>query len=371
MIAMKPIVVESDLEDSKDTKDTKDTKDKANTLSIRVFQYLEDSELDDALQSLRTVVGLPNSDNNEGLNFGLRRSTRKRKSKFPVGCITCEETIDIGLRYNVAAIRLLLLQNCQIPLGCKLSISAFPGGDSPPKGLDIAFDWSKKTLADLVMELILETGGDFGVESNPSEHVFFLYKADKDNKSGEIENTLMDSMLQIANIGSSDSKSNTTVAKKSRKRSSERGFQGTLLQSSSTSRPTGDQKDGDGDDSCCEVEADPKKVERRPRSNTLVSDDEIETQRPMIEKDAVSDSSDGEVAIVPSPPRPVKRRNTITDDQKMELVCKLLQLTNSTDQSACFEAISWAIASNPYYSEAEVMDTALDKFLDFVAPRSF
>jgi hypothetical protein len=359
LIAMKPIVVESDLEDCKDAD---------NTLSIRVFQYLEDSELSDALQSLRTVVGLPNSDNNVGLNFGLRRSSRKRKSKFPVGCITCEETIDIGLYYNVAAIRLLLLQNCQIPLGCKLSISVFSGGDSPTKGLDIAFDWSKKTLNDLIEQLNME--GDIGnlVESNPSEHLFLLYKADKDNKSGEIENTLMDSMLQIANIESSNSKSNTTVAKKARKRSSERGFQGTLLQSSSTSRPTGDQKDGNGDDSCCEVEADPKKVERRPRSNTLVSDDEIETQKTMTEKDAVSDSSDGEVAIVPSPPRPVKRRNTITDDQKMELVCVLLKITDSKDQSACFEAISWAITSNPYYSESEVIDTALAKFFDFAAP---
>lgn len=356
-IAMSPIVVESDLEDCADTL--------CDTQPIRVFQYKADSELIDAMQSLRTVVGLPNSDNNESLNFGLRRSSRKRKAKFPVGCITREFKIDIGLHHNVAALRLLLYQNCQIPLGCNLSIALVSDNDSPPKSLEIAFDWSKETLNDLVNRLkILEGIVSNSLESNPSEHLFLLYDDAKDDNSGDIETTLMDSMLQISNIESPDSENKPSEGKRQRKHSSERGFQGTLLQSSTTSCLADEQKSTDGDGSCCQIEAKSKNVGKRQRSNTIISDDEIGTQNIMVETDVISDFSDGEIAIIPSPSAQVKLCSEIGDDQKMKLVCKLIELTASKDESCCFEAVSWAIKSNPKYGEAEIIDAAYAKFFE-------
>ena len=359
-VAMDPILVESDLEDF------------TYTQKFRVFQYKEDSELNDALRSLKTAAGLPSSDDENGLDVGRRRSTRKRRVKFPVGCITREQKIDIGIDHNVAALRLLLYQNCQIPLGCKLSIALSFDDVPSPQGLEIAFDWSKKTLDELVplvdeLKIVDERTGSL-LKENPSEHIFLLYQVQKDDESGDIETTLMDSLLQISNIESSESKSNISKGKKTRKGSSERGFQGTLLQSSASSGLTGEQNSMKDDDSCCQVEASVKKAESRPRSNTVISDDEIDdeiqTKTISVEKDATSDSSDGEVVILPSPSPPVSPCSTIGDEQKMKLVSQLKELTNSKDESECFEAISWAIKSNPKYGEIGIIDAAFAKFLD-------
>ena len=353
-IAMTPIIVESDLEDYVDTAD--------NRQKIRVFECKGDSALIDTLQSLRTVVGTPKSANDTGgLDLGLRRSTRKRRTKFPIGCITCEESIDIGLHHNIAALRLLLFQNCQIPLGCKLSFAISLGDDSEPKGLDITFDESSKTLNEIIDHL-KTTDGSFGdvVDSNPSEHYFLLYQVDKGDKSGDIEATLMDSFLQVSNIESPNSKGNTAKGGKKRKRSLERGFQGSLLQSSTAPRVVDEQKSRERDDSRCRID-DSKGDRTRARLNSVISDDEIDDVPTNAEKDTVSDFSDVEVATVPSPPPQDASYSKIGDERQMELVCKLIELTDSKDESRCFEAISWAIKSNPKFSEEEVMDAALSK----------
>ena len=48
----------------------------------------------------------------------------------------------------------------------------------------------------------------------------------------------------------------------------------------------------------------------------------------------------------------------------MEIVCKLIELTEIKDESRCFEAVSWAIKSNPKYDEAEVVNAALTRIFD-------
>ena len=358
-IAMQPIVVESDIEDYVDVL--------SNTKNIRVFQYMEDSNLPDALGSLKTILGLPNSDNNEGLSVGsllgsLRRSTRRRKTKFPIGCITDECKIGIGFHHNVAALRLLLFQNCQIPLGCKLSIAIFADGDSSLKSVEIAFDSSEETLKSLIDQSnIMDESTSKLLESKPSEHFFLLYQDDKNGQDGEIETTLMDSLLQISNIESSDSKCKNSEGAKKRKRSSERGFQGSLLHSSTSSCLVDEKNSGDGNDSCHQIESDSNNVEKRPRLNTLISDDdtdETEPQNKMAESNITSVSSDEEVSIIPSPRQRIAPDN---DDQQMKFVRKLMEFANSKDEIACFEAISWVCKKNPEYTEAEIIGDALTR----------
>ena len=48
----------------------------------------------------------------------------------------------------------------------------------------------------------------------------------------------------------------------------------------------------------------------------------------------------------------------------MKLVGQLKDLLNSKDESDCFEAISWAIKSNPKYGEDEIIDAAFAKSFD-------
>jgi len=364
-IAMDPIVVESDFEDYTELAE--------HTQKIKIFQYKDDSELDDALRSLRSAAGLSSNEINNGLEFGLRRSKRKRKTSYPIGCITLEQTIDIGLHHNIAALRLLLFQNCQIPLKCKISIAVTLNDISPPRGLEIAYDWSSKTLQDLIDELKNFEGiSDFST-SNPSENIFLLYQNEKDGELGDIEATIMDSLLQISNIISPDSDNKSGKGWKSkRNRASERGFQGTLLQSSTSPAAEFDAQNGANlSDTSCQIEASTEvvtnKVESRSRSHTVeISEDEngIESEEEQhiiqtkvihpIMKETSSDSSDG-----------VQASSPLDDDRKMKFVGQLKDIASSQDESACFEAVTWAIAnSNLDWNEKEILDAAFAKFLE-------
>lgn len=353
--AMSPIIVESDLEDSLETND--------NRQKIRVFECKSDSELSDAMQSLKAVTDSPNNEDNTILG-SVRRSTRRRKVKFPVGCILSEDIINIGLHHNFAALRLLLYQDCRIPLGCKLSIALTKGSDSTPKGIDVAFDASTKTLNEQIdlLKTTAEGFSDFSL-SNPTEQCFLLYKVEKGDKCKDIEATLMDSLLEASNIASTDAKSNATKGRKTKKESSERGFQGTLLQSSN---PSGladdDQASGESNVAVLSPINDSKQDRTRVRSNTIISDDEIDGISADPKKDVATDSSDDEVAILPSPP--VAPRKKIGDDQQIRIVRKLIELTDSNDESRCFEAVTWAIKSNPKSSDEEIIDAALNRIFD-------
>ena len=354
-VMMSPIIVESDLEDNAETADKRQ--------KLRVFECKADSELTDAMQSLKTVTGTPNVDNDVGLGFGVRRSTRRRKVKFPVGCITSEDIINIGLHHNIAALRLLLFQDCRIPLGCKLSIAISKGDETQPKGLEISFDGSTKTLIELIDHLKTTEDGFSDLDiSNPFEKCFLLYKVDEDDKCRDIEATLMDSLLEASNIASPDSRGNDAKGRTMKKRSLERGFQGSLLQSSTTSGVVDDEqvnRDSDGG-TPCPIEESKEVIKTRVRSNTIISDDEAPAET---KKNIPSDTSDDdEVAILPS--FPVAPRKKIGDDQQMKIVCKLMELTDSKDESRCFEAVSWVMKMDPKYSEEEIIDAALTRLFD-------
>ena len=189
------------------------------------------------------------------------------------------------------------------------------------------------------------------LKSNPSKHFFLLYQIDNDDE--DIETTLMDSLLHVSNIESPNPKNSQAERKRARKSSSERGFQGTLLQSSTTAKTSGEQNKP-----FSPIDADSNSVRKRPRSNTIISDDEnneSQTATTTAGKDVVSDSSDGEVAIT---------SNEIGDDQKMKLVSQLVELTGSQNESACFEAISWAIEAYKGNGKGQIIDGAFAKFID-------
>jgi hypothetical protein len=279
-----------------------------------------------------------------------------RKTLYPIGCITSEETINIGLHHNVAALRMLLFQNCQIPLACKMNIAVtFDDDISPPRGLEIAFDSNTKSLQELIDELKnLDGISDFPT-SNPSENIFLLYQNDKDGECGDLEATLMDTLLQMSNIVHPDSDNKHSKGKAKRNRASERGFRGTLLQSSNSSAAENNAQNGatNSSDSSCQIEASTEavtnKVESRPRSYTVeISEDDI------ITNEASSDFSDGEEVIGRS-----------DGDRKMKFVGKLKEITDSKDESACFEAVSWAMHDNPgCHDDSLIIDAALAKFFD-------
>ena len=103
------------------------------------------------------------------------------------------------------------------------------------------FSCNEKSLEDVVKELRGFSDEASGKpNSDQSDEYFVLYR-DESEDSKEIEASIMDSLFAIANIDQSNKKSSNEKDKK--KRSSERGFRGTLLQSSSSSGATSNQGD--------------------------------------------------------------------------------------------------------------------------------
>jgi len=327
-IARSPIIVKSDSEDRTDVTE--------NMQNIRIFQYETRSELQDVIQYLRTAVGFSSIENNDASNFGLRRSMRKRKAKFPIGCITCEYKLNIGLHQNVAALRLLLYQNCQIPLGSKLSMVMLFNEKPHHKCIEISFDRSEKSLSDLVDELKISGTECKLLESKANENFYLLCQLDNDEKSGDTDTDLIDSMLQISNIQYPDKKSFGGETKC--RRGSERGFQGTLLVSSRTTNNGEDQMSKVSDGSI------------------IVLDDEL-LEMPT-QSITVSDMKDTD-----SSSKGAKQPSKI-HFQKMKIAVMLMQLTESKDESGCYEAVSLAMKSNPKYNEEEIIDVALNRLFE-------
>lgn len=138
-LASDPIVVESDTEEGK-----------MNTQQLRVFEFKAESSIGDATYSLQITAGSSSICEAEPQSTGfLRRSTRKRKTRYPTGCILREDSINVSLEHNMAALRLLLYEKCEVPLaGSALYIVNLNNGE--PWTIDIPITSNEKSLLEIV-----------------------------------------------------------------------------------------------------------------------------------------------------------------------------------------------------------------------------
>mmetsp|Transcript_27557 Transcript_27557/g.66233 ORF Transcript_27557/g.66233 Transcript_27557/m.66233 type:complete len:2159 (-) Transcript_27557:44-6520(-) len=212
----------------------------SNSRSVKVFEIGKDATFDEALKSVREAMGLPSRAGltQETLDkwYQPRRSSRKRKANFPVGCIVEEDAFDAATHHNVAAMKLQLYQTCQVPLSSARLYIVLVVDDQYPIGLEIQFDWASKTLGELIEQLKELLGNTMGLEVDIKENVLFLYQT---LPGSDIDDTsMMDALLEVSNLGEKSSDK-----KKKKERRPERGFSGTLLQSSSA--PKNDHKKED------------------------------------------------------------------------------------------------------------------------------
>jgi hypothetical protein len=258
--ASDPIVVESDNEEVR-----------VKTHKIRVFEFEAASNVQDAADSLRQASGSPQNGETEILppyNF-LRRSARKRKTKFPAVCILREDSIEVSLDHNMAAVRLLLYEKCEVPLAESM-VYVVNLSNSDPLIIDVTIALNEKSLEDVIDRTIDKNHADI---LDPFENFMILYKKLEKDDTSDLNATLMDSLIQAANLELSKI---TGDPKGKRKRQSERGFQGTLLQSSSSSATLNNSCESALDR---EVESGETKSIKRPRSDSIqVSEDEKDGQ---------------------------------------------------------------------------------------------
>jgi hypothetical protein len=147
-----PIQLDSDLDDDA----------ALNTFSLRVFEAEGNADEQSALTSLVQCAGLPAGDTAADDGNVLRRSSRKRKSRYPVGVIKDETSVKIAMHHNVAAIRLKIFETCDcfnLEHSLKLVISSSSTDDkgSPVDAKEDAVDNLNKDHAAQVVDLSADT----------------------------------------------------------------------------------------------------------------------------------------------------------------------------------------------------------------------
>jgi hypothetical protein len=255
------IILDSDEDSGRKRKGT------AKSFNLRVFEAVAHSQTEDILAAMEQCTAWGN-DESKVDNFAVRRSTRKKKTRYPVGAFVEEDTMEMSLDNNIAALRLCLFERCTNGSSFDLNhdLVLVVRKQSPPQVFDLdedqsnnagdeeledlnaviplPFDRNHESLLDICLDLL---GGESAVNSpsfDPSESVFLVRMSQVDESSRDFsKDTLMDHLIDISSA--STGPTNDKPANKRRKRATERGFSGTLLSSSAPAAAPSDQDNED------------------------------------------------------------------------------------------------------------------------------
>ena len=218
-----------------------------NTFPLTVLEMEPDASEERIIESLAQYSGTPSED---GSVQGLRRSTRRRKTRLPTGVFTSEETVQMDIANNVAALRLLLLESCAqgmaysldhclwlvvTPVDTRAEPDTKNGVGSKPSTL-VKLDFAKNqsSLLDLGETAL---GGDLS-SLVPRDSFVVIRQAVPDESTFGIEDgRIVEDLIALSNLSCPPSNE-----KKRKVRVVERGFTGTLLStvSGSSKKPRND-----------------------------------------------------------------------------------------------------------------------------------
>lgn len=242
------IIVDSDIEEIP-----------GDTFSLRVFVAESGASSDAALSGLSQCIGLPMDEPDSG-SLSVRRSRRKRTSRYPVGAIVGEDTIQFDLQHNIAALRLFLLERCggepayeldhdlklvvslataesPILLDAIIDVDGMVPAPLPPKVIDLSFAMNDKTMRQVCESALGEKIG----KSSLGDKIFLLRVPDKDPTAVDItSDEIMEHLIKASNALAPDNKRLASGKNGNKTTRAERGFSGTLL--SSRPNPTGEQQ---------------------------------------------------------------------------------------------------------------------------------
>lgn len=392
--AAEPILVESDLEDSF-----------LETFSLRVFEALESASIEEVLESLQTISAVsPSPIANLDQNY-RRRSTRKLKPNYPCGVLLSEDTIQVGFHHNLAAVRLLMYEKCNIPLSAELAIVIAPSNEEPRHHkIEASSFLSALALPNWISEL-----RDGGTPLDLKKDILLVRQQQSSSDAGGLHDTMLESLLLHANL---DSTVHSDSAKKNKKpRASERGFRGTLLQSSNVSQAadTSDKKQepdtlvesnaSQVSDEEMEVEPLPLKYsprERNPKGPQPIEVEDSPTQPPSpisanASQGALSDSDDdidsvlskgpvflgGSLPSAGSQGHKAAARSGLNDSLLEEMTMQLVQMVQKAlgegedgssepppiDDSKVWNAVGWVLRNNSREKDLNFLcDSALAKY---------
>lgn len=244
-----PIVVDSDIDDD----------ESLEKFTCRVFELTCDADLSKAIPVLCECAGLPKETVDAGGN-GLRRSSRKRKTRYPVGDVVDEDSVQMSLGNNIAAVRLSLLERCtsgsDYDLSHDLKLLVLP---PPLQSLDdevaidedaqsnekklrcaphivpLTFEMNDQTLRE-VCENVLSV--KLNSSFKPSQGILIVRQSKADSSTdGLTSDAIMDHLISISNT-TSPSKNSNAGSQKTKPKAKEKGFSGTLLSSAPARSPS-------------------------------------------------------------------------------------------------------------------------------------
>jgi hypothetical protein len=176
----------------------------------------------------------------------LRRSTRKRKPRYPKGCILSEQLLNINMQSNLAALRLFMLERCTegSPFEVSHTIQMLvPHEESQNQGyrvIDLPLDKSGEKLEDILAEDMKKRFAD--VPKSFISRIVITRQA-LEMVGGMPKDALLDHFMSL----SSD------VQPVRKKRRVERGFTGTFLSSNPSNH---EEEEGKDDSDSMDVELD-------------------------------------------------------------------------------------------------------------------
>jgi hypothetical protein len=227
---------------------------------IKIFDVSEDAKFDSVLPLLTSRSGMQVNNECENDQLFLRRSSRKRTSRYPVGDVLDEETVHAKWDINIAALRLLLLERCtkgtlfaldhtlafvveqSKPRKKEEFISVLVNSEdnntlsttklvSCPKIIDLPFDVNCKTIREIFEESI-----DFPFDA--SMPILLVRQPNVEKTASSIPNDeLMGHLFCLASATTEVVADPSNDSKRSKRARTEKGFTGTFLSSTDAVKP--------------------------------------------------------------------------------------------------------------------------------------
>lgn len=230
------ILLDSDIEEVTDA-----------SVSIRVFNIAAGANVDKQISNLAQCAGVAVDDVAKDHQAFVRRSRRKRKTVYPVGAVLGDDVIRAKLDYNLAALRLCLMQECadfelnhslkafvSRPDSSQVSLKKSPiiAHDGPTtlvasKLIDLPFALNTQSLISVCES---ELGETFGDDFKPSEHLCLVRQGEIDFTSLEgNQEELMEVLIELSNNKDASATENGKSKRNRSAKAPEKGFTGTLL----------------------------------------------------------------------------------------------------------------------------------------------
>lgn len=201
--------------------------------SLLVVDAKETASDEDIMRSLCECNSVPSTLDSEA---GLRRSSRRRKTRMPVGVLTSEVTLQADVTLNCAALRLRLLECCNdyhlnhrlllVVSKVETKADADPRDNQPSKTVILDFSMNQKTLVEIWEDALQCDLSSFV----PKESLVLVRQAVVEESAMELsKESIMDELISLSNMSNGKDKKDN---KRKKGRTVERGFTGTLLSSS-------------------------------------------------------------------------------------------------------------------------------------------